>query len=201
MRCCLSLFLPFFVLPLVSFSGTKQLYDRPPTASYSKREPTKIKLSDFDENPFNYDISADLLLSKLSKKFKVFKEAVKNTHNPQTKDTIFHFSYQTTKLKIYKSQGNEMLFFAQITDNEIEMRNQIKIGMSREAFFDKFVELEKYRFFQGIAQIEGNDEMSSYQLIIQPNLVKLRNLLGTSDYIFVFSNNMLNQVNINVYMD
>jgi hypothetical protein len=201
MRCCISLLLPILVFPLASFSGTKQLEDRPPTASYSKREPAKIRLSDFDENPFSYDITADLLLSKLSKKFKVFKEIVKNTHNPQIKDTIFHFSCQTTKLKIYKSLGSEILFFAQISDNEIGMRNQIKIGMSREAFFDKFVELEKYRFFQGVTQIEGDDEMSSYRLIIQPNMVKLRNLLGTSDYVFIFTNNLLSQVNMNVYMD
>jgi hypothetical protein len=200
MRSLILLFLYLFIFTNTGFSGIKQLKDRPPTA-FNRREPIKISLADFDENPFDYDVTAELLVSKLSKKFKVFKEIVKNTHNPTIKDTIFHFSCSSTKLKVYKSQGNEMVFSAQIMDKEIELRNQIRVGMDKNEFWAKFKDLEKYKYYQGVVEVQGDDEMSGYELDLQPNLIKISNIMGTADYTFVFANNALSQVNINVYMD
>ncbi|MCU0392406.1 MAG: hypothetical protein MUE81_14915 [Thermoflexibacter sp.] len=199
---CLILFLGFiWYLPFLSFSGTLQLNPKPPTAYYTHKENSRITLADFDANPFDYEVTTELLLRKLSNKFRLFKEIVKNTHNPQLRDTIFHFSCLNTKLKIYKSKDNEMVFSAQISDNQIELRNQIRIGMTKDELFAKFTELEKYKYFQGIAEVQGNEEADSYELIIQPNLVKITNSMGTADYVFVFQNNILSQVNINIYMD
>jgi hypothetical protein len=184
------------------FSGVRQLKDKPPTMPNPlRREPIKISLADFDENPFDYEISAEVLIAKLGKKFKVAKEIVRNTHNARIKDTIFHLSYQTTKIKIYKSQGNEMIFSAQISDSAVEMRNKINIGMSKEEFWRKFTDLEKYQYQQGVIEMNGEDEMSSYVLTLQPNLIKVSNMMGTADYTFAFMDNKLSQININVYMD
>ncbi len=197
----LLIFLVFFYAQN-TFSGTKQLKNSPPTASYPlKREPVKISLADFDADPFGYEISANYLSAKFGKKFKVSKEIVFNTHNKKVRDTIFHFSYLTTKVKVYKSQDNEMIFSAQITDNTIELRNKISVGMSKDEFWQKFTDLEKYKYQQGIVQVTGNDEMSSYVLHIQPNRIKVSNLMETADYSFAFIDNKLSQVNINIYID
>jgi len=184
------------------FSGTHQLSNKPPTAVKPlKRESFQISLSDFDADPFGYEVTTATLSNKLGKKFRISKEVIKNTHNSRIKDTIFHFSYLTTKLKVYKSQGNEMVFSAQITDSSVELRNKISVGMSREEFWQKFNDLERYKFRQGVIEINGDDEMSGYVLTIQPNLIKVSNMMGTADYTFAFVNGKLSQVNIDVYMD
>lgn len=184
------------------FSGTRQLSSKPPSAANPlKQGLSQISLADFDADPFGYEVTTTTLSDKLGKKFRISKEIIKNTHNSHVKDTIFHFSYQTTKLKVYKSQGNEMVFSAQITDNSVELRNKISVGMSREEFWQKFNDLERYKFKQGLIEINGDDEMNSYVLIIQPNLIKVSNSMGTADYTFAFVKDKLSQVNIDVYMD
>jgi hypothetical protein len=184
------------------FSGNKQLKNNLPTAANPlKREPIKISLADFDADPFGYEVNANTLVVKFGKKFKVSKEIIFNTHNKKVRDTIFHFSYQTTKVKVYKSQDSEMVFSAQITANDIELRNKIRVGMSKDEFWQKFSDLERYKYQQGIIRIDGDDETNSYVLNIQPNYIKINNLMETSDYTFAFIDNKLVQVNINVYID
>ena len=200
-----SILLLIFLLLLhyLSFSGTLQSSNKPPkAATFLKGGVSQISLADFDADPFGYEVTSATLAHKLGKKFRISKEVVKNIHSNHIKDTIFHFSYQTTKLKIYKSQGNEMVFSAQITDSVVELRNKISIGMSREEFWQKFNDLEKYKFQQGMIELDGDDdEMSGYLLTLQPNLIKISNMMGTADYAFAFTDNRLSQVNINVYMD
>lgn len=196
------LFFIFLLLYDHSFSGTRQMSNKPPTvASPLKREIVQISLADFDADPFGYEVTSSALTSKLGKRFRISKEIVKNTHDNHIKDTIFHFSCHTTKLKVYKSQGNEMIFSAQITDSAVELRNKISVGMSRDLFWQKFNDLEKYKFQQGVIEVNGDDEMSTYELTLLPNLIKVSSLMGTSDYTFIFADNKLSQVNINVYMD
>ncbi|TAH19338.1 MAG: hypothetical protein EAZ08_09215 [Cytophagales bacterium] len=202
MRKPVLIFILLLLLHDFAFSGTRQLSSKPPSApSPLKQELSQISLADFDADPFGYEVTTTTLSDKLGKKFRILKEVIKNTHNSRIKDTIFHFSYQTTKLKVYKSQGNEMVFSAQITDNSIALRNQISVGMSREEFWQKFNDLERYKFQQGLIEINGDDEMNSYLLTIQPNLIKVSNMMGTADYTFAFVKDKLSQVNIDVYMD
>lgn len=196
------LFIALFLLYQPSFSGTKQLKDKPPTAARTyKREPVKISFAEFDADPFGYEINVFALASKLGNKFKVSREIVANTHNKAIKDTILHLSYQTTKIKVYKSQENAFIFSAQIMDNQISMRNNIAIGMSKEEFWQQFYDLEKYKLQQGEVEIIGDDDNNSYTISLNPNLIKISNLMGTVDYSFAFVNNKLAQVNMNVYMD
>lgn len=196
------LFFIFLLLYDHSFSGTLQMSNKPPTvASPPKRETVQISLADFDADPFGYEVTTATLAYKLGKKFRISKEIVKNTHSSHIKDTIFHFSCHTTKLKVYKSQGNEMIFSAQITDSTVELRNKISVGMSKEEFWQKFNDLEKYKFQQGVIEVNGEEEMSGYELTLLPNLIKVSSLMGTSDYTFIFVDNKLSQVNINVYID
>jgi hypothetical protein len=196
----------FFIFLLLlhdhSFSGTHQLSNNPPTvANPLRRETGQISLADFDADPFGYEVTAATLAYKLGKKFRISKEIVKNTHNTHIKDTIFHFSCHTTKLKVYKSEGSEMFFSAQITDSTVELRNKISVGMSKEEFWQKFNDLEKYKFRQGVIEVNGDDETSAYELTLFPNLIKVSSLMGTSDYTFIFVDNKLSQVNINIYID
>jgi hypothetical protein len=196
------LFIFLFLFYQPSFAGTKQMKNKPPTASnLTKREPKKISFAEFDADPFGYEISAISLSVKLGSKFKVIKEIVANTHNHSLKDTIFHLCYQTTKIKVYKSQYNEFIFSAQIMDNQVKMRNDINIGMSKEEFWQKFDDLEKYKLQQGEIQIIGDDDNSSYILDLAPNIIKISNMMSTVDYSFAFVDNRLAQVNMNVYMD
>lgn len=202
---CMRKYILFFIFLLLlhshSFSGISQSNKSPAVASPLRRETVQISLADFDADPFGYEVTTATLAYKLGNKFRISKEIVKNTHNSHIKDTIFHFSCHTTKLKIYKSQGNEMIFSAQITDSTVMLRNKISVGMSKEAFWQKFNDLEKYKFQQGVIEVNGEEEMSGYQLTLLPNLIKVSSLMGTSDYTFIFVDNKLSQVNINVYMD
>jgi hypothetical protein len=191
-----------FLLYQPSFSGTKQIKDKPPTAANPlKREPKKISFADFDADPFGYEINTFVLAHKLGHKLKIAKEIVANTHNKAIKDTILHLSYQTTKIKVYKSQNNTFVFSAQISDNQVNMRNDINIGMSKEAFWQSFSDLEKYKLQQGEIEIIGDDDNTSYVVGLAPNVITVSNVMGTVDYSFSFINDKLAHVSMNVYMD
>ena len=202
---CLLLILLWWAIPLqaehkqlVVQAKTKRKY---PPPSRQTKEPQRISLADFEENPFGYELSVDYLITRTDANFRLKKEVVANVHNPQRKDTIFSFSNQQSKLKIYKSEGNELLFLAVIADPQIELRNQIKIGMNRKDFMLKFHGLAEHLNTKGVIEITSSQDDQTYEVSLAPTLVKITNIMGTSDYSFVFKDNALTNIYINVYLD
>ncbi len=166
----------------------------------SSAEPL-LRISDFDENPFGYDLTAQLITTRYGNKFALRKEFIKNTHNQALVDTIFHFSSADSKLDIYKVQENEMLFSAKISDPAFSLRNGIRVGLSRNEFCNKFYELQRYRNRQGLHIIDAPEAMAVYQLEILPDQIIISNDAATARYTFLFVQNRLAQIQIEFYLD
>jgi hypothetical protein len=160
-----------------------------------------LRISDFDEDPFGFDLTAQAIKARFGHKFTLKKEAVANTHYSGKVDTIFHFSSATSKLDIYKAQENEMLYAATITDPAVALRNGIRVGMSRGEFCGKFYELQRYRDRLGVVTIDAPEAMAVYQLELEPNQITISNDAETAIYRFTFAQNRLAQIQIEFYLD
>jgi hypothetical protein len=160
-----------------------------------------LRISDFDEDPFGFDLNAQAIKARFGQKFTLRKEAVANTHYAGKVDTILHFSSANSKLDIYKAQENEMLYAAQISDPAFALRNGIRVGISRSEFCGKFYELQRYRDRSGLITVDAPEAMAVYQLELQPDQITISNDAQTALYRFVFAQNRLTQIQIEFYLD
>jgi hypothetical protein len=188
------------VVPVVAVSSSpfKDVSSVSAEASTSKQH--KIRIADFDADPFGYDFTIDHFQHRYAGKFKLRKEFHVNEHDPAVVDTIFHFNYSSCQLSFYKGGDEEFLYAARISGSDIALRNDIKVGMSRDAFLGCFSELQS-RPLQGTIMISDPEMMTSYRLVMMPQLITIVNDSETAKYSFVFQDNKLHQILISLYLD
>jgi hypothetical protein len=106
------------------------------------------------------------------------KEIVINKYDSAVKDTIYTYSNPHNLIQIYRAKQNDFVFTFDITDSIFKLRGNIKAGMTKEAFLQKFH-------------------------ITKPimNKVQLANLEGSMRLMFYFENNKLQRVKSYIYLD
>lgn len=101
-----------------------------------------------------------------------------NMHNPDIIDTIYIFSNNKNIIRIYRALHNDFIFMLDVTNSKFKLTGDIKPGMSKDAFSQKF-------------QItESIDEK-----------VQLINSEGTEEYLFYFKRNSLKRMTAKIYFD
>jgi hypothetical protein len=160
-----------------------------------------LHLSEFDENPFDFELSVQMLAQLLGSNCRVSKQAVRNPHNPAQTDTLVSLQGGTTKLEVYKTLGSETLFAAHINGADIPLRNRIRVGMTRDEFLAKFYELRAFGRREGHLLVEAPEAMTAYHLNLSPQQITISNDAATAQYQFSFVQNRLRQIKIDFYLD
>jgi hypothetical protein len=164
-------------------------------------DPSPLHIAEFDENPFDFELSVQLLAQLLGRNCRVSKQAIKNPHNPAQTDTLVSVQGGSTKLEVYKTPGNETLFAASINRADIPLRNRIRVGMTRDEFLAKFYELRAYGRQEGRLLVEAPEAMTAYHLDVRPHQITISNDAATAQYQFSFVQNRLRQIKIDFYLD
>jgi hypothetical protein len=142
--------------------------------------PTSITKENFLVDPFGYKPTIKNFSTQLFPQYKLQIYSIKNIHNPQVSDTIYRFYRKKSELFIYKTtQGRELFFAANIVDGKVVLKNGVKVGITREEFFNGFTNLKQ----------------------TPEDSVRLGSKRSTTMFNFVFKNNRLQAIKINNYID
>jgi hypothetical protein len=101
-----------------------------------------------------------------------------NKYNSSVIDTIYTFSNNENKILIYRAKQNDFIFIFDVTDSKLKLTGNIKPGMTKDLFSQKFHITEKIN-----------------------NKVQIANSQGTVRFMFYFENNMLKRINSFLYLD
>ena len=138
----------------------------------------KISKEKFLEKPFGFKETIKDFSNNSVVKFKTEKLLNRNRHYPEKTDTIYKFYYKKSEVFFYKTHtGKEFLLAGKIMNKQIELVNQIFVGIPKTDF--------KNRFSENL-EIKGDS--------IQ--------MLGTgTKYTFIFKKDKLYRINIDNYFD
>jgi hypothetical protein len=130
--------LPVLLIVLISFScTTKKAATKQAIVSAPQNKETFIL------KPFGYEPNIRNFKTNLPSSFKLQIYSMKNMHNPAVIDTIYKFYQRKSTLLIYKNAANRELFFAgNIYNSKIQLKNGVKVGMTRTDFFRCFSDLK-----------------------------------------------------------
>ena len=121
-------------------------------------------------------------IASISKEFpdllKTSKTPVVNKYDASIIDTIYTFSNSNNNIQIYKAQHNDFLVIFEVTDPKFFLPGNIKPGMKKDLFCQKFEISEKIN-----------------------NVVQIVNSEGTMRFMFYFKNSKLKQINSYLYLD
>jgi hypothetical protein len=121
-------------------------------------------------------------IATINKEFLTFlncsKKSVINKYNSSVIDTIYTFSNNENKILIYRAKQNDFIFIFDVTDSKLKLTGNIKPGMTKDLFSQKFHITEKIN-----------------------NKVQIVNSQGTVRFMFYFENNMLKRINSFLYLD
>lgn len=141
---------------------------------------TSITKENFLVDPFGYKPTIKNFSSQLFPDYKLQIYSIKNLHNPQVSDTIYRFYRKKSELFIYKTiEGRELFFAANIVEGKVVLKNGVKVGITREEFFNGFTNLKQ----------------------TQEDSISLGSKRSTTVFNFVFKNNRLQAIKINNYID
>lgn len=130
--------------------------------------------------PLGYEPSIKNFKANLPSSFKLQVYSMKNIHNPAVIDTIYNFHHKQSKFLVYKNRNNRELFFAgNIYTDRIQLRNGIKVGISRTDFYKHFTNLKQ--------EVKDTIRITSKKA---PNSVN-----------FIFKNDKLTAIKIDNYID
>ncbi|MFC2096303.1 hypothetical protein ACFLQ3_01220 [Bacteroidota bacterium] len=133
---------------------------------------------EFLERPFGFDESIENFLNIVKPKFQTQKLLRKNKHYPEKTDTIYQFRYKKSEIFFYKThQGQEFLLAGKVLNKQINLKNNIQVGITKDDFISKFSD-------------EINFKADSLQMIGE----------GTK-YTFIFQEGKLYRINIDNYFD
>lgn len=139
---------------------------------------TPLSQSEFLDSPFGMKESIANFQSITKPKFKTEKVLRKNKHYPEKTDTIYKFKYKKSSVYFYKTHLNqEFLLVGKIIDKQIQLKNGIRIGITKNDF--------KARFNESL-----NWQNDSLELIGE----------GTK-YTFIFEKDHLSKIKIDNYFD
>lgn len=139
---------------------------------------TAISQRQFLENPFGFKESIENFSSLTRPKFNTKKLLRKNKHYPEKTDTIYQLIYKNSEIFFYKThQGKEFLLAGKVLNKQIELKNGIRVGITKDEFKSRFSDDLKFK-------------ADSLQMIGE----------GTK-YTFIFGKGKLNRINIDNYFD
>jgi len=143
------------------------------------RQPVTVKT--FLERPFGESESVKVLSKQFGESVKIKRMLRRNNHDAQKVDTIFQFYHGKSKVFVYKTSYNkEMLLGGVIFDSKFPMINGIVPGITREAFFKSFIDLESSK----------------------ADSINLNNKELTLKYTFIFSSKgILKKISFSLYVD
>ena len=114
-------------------------------AGVSKSELTRAKTiaiskEQFIASPFGFELNLKNFENHYKKKLKRQRFFIQNMANSSQTDTIYRFyKGRKTKILFYKPAGLEAkIMGGTIRKPEVELRNGIRVGLSRKEFFWKF---------------------------------------------------------------
>jgi len=138
----------------------------------------KISKKEFLEQPFGFAEDIKSFSENASSKFRTQKLLRKNKHHPEKTDTIYQFKYRKSEIFFYKTHlGQEFLLAGKILNKQIVLTNDIKVGLSKEDFQNRFSN-------------QLNMDSDTLEMIGE----------GTK-YTFIFENDKLHRINIDNYFD
>ncbi len=156
----------FTVVSIVGCSAPKN------SANYKK-----INQKEFLETPFGFKETIQNFSNLEKPKFKTQKLLRKNKHYPEKTDTIYQLTYKKSEIFFYKThEGKEFLLAGKVLNKEIQLKNGIQVGISKDQFKGRFSEELQ---FKDSLQLNGE---------------------GTK-YTFIFTKNKLSRINIDNYFD
>ena len=137
-----------------------------------------ISQKEFLNKPFGFNETIANFKSITNPRFKVEKTLRNNKHYPEKTDTIYKFTCKKSALYFYKTHLNqEFLLVGKIVNKEIELKNGVKVGLTKHEFKSRFKD----------------------QLPWQKDSLRL---IGEGIvYTFIFDENKLSRINIDNYVD
>ncbi|MDY6800060.1 MAG: hypothetical protein SVU94_02420 [Bacteroidota bacterium] len=132
----------------------------------------------FLEQPFGFDEDIKSFSENTSCKFRIQKLLRKNKHYPEKTDTIYQFKYRKSEIFFYKTHlGQEFLLAGKILNKHIVLTNDVKVGLSKENFQNRF----------------------SNQLNMASDTLEM--IGDGTKYTFIFEDDKLHRINIDNYFD
>lgn len=136
-------------------------------------EPFLEENNSFVSQPLGFEIIESNLLERFPSAFKVINKAIQNKHDHNVIDTLKTIETKG-ELKdyflIYKTQDKELLKEGKIRTDRIKLKDNIRVGMSKEEFAKK-LNVETW-----------------------PNLMKFCNTEQTINWTFYFSESKLDSI-------
>jgi hypothetical protein len=143
----------------------------------NSKDETCLECEDFISNALN-----KYTIPTINKEFQHFltcsRESVVNRHDSSVIDTVYTFSNPSNKIQIYRANQQDFIFVFDVTDSVFNLSGNVRPGMKKEAFLQKF-------HLTGIV----NDK------------VKIFNSEGSMGFVFYFTNNRLKRINSYLYLD
>jgi len=148
------------------------------TSQKTTVETSPLSQEDFLQCPFGFLENIKNFSELKSPKFHVQKLLRKNKHYPSKTDTIYQFTYKNSEVFFYKTHnGKEFLLAGKIVNKQIELKNDIHVGISKEDFINRFSE------------------------DLQINSDSLQMVGDGTKYTFVFDKKKLKRIHIDNYFD
>lgn len=139
---------------------------------------TKISQEEFLHQPFGFKENIESFSNNMQPKFKTQKLLRKNKHYPEKTDTIYQFIYKKSEIFFYKTHlGQEFLLAGKILNKQIQLTNNIKVGISKDNFQSRF----------------------SNKLDIESDTLEM--IGDGTKYTFIFKKDELYRINIDNYFD
>ena len=99
--------------------------------------------------------------------------------DPTHIDSVFKFIHRSSDLIIYKASGREIFIGGNIYDNKVQLKNGVKVGMSREMFFHCFSDLK----------------------VSSLDTIRLFNKMSNNKFNFIFRKDKLSAIKIDQFID
>ncbi len=130
--------------------------------------------------PLGYEPTIKNFKTNLPSSFKLQVYSMKNIHNPAITDTIYRFHQKNSEFFIYKNITNRELFFAgNIYTPKIQLKNGVKVGMS------------KVDFFRCFSNLKSNPK----------DTIRISSKKAANSVNFIFKDDKLNIIKIDNYID
>lgn len=97
----------------------------------------------FLQAPFGHSETIDGFKKSMPVGTRIQKLIKQNPHSHQKPDTIYNFLYKKSMVSIYKTQfSQEFLLGGNVRNDQIELANGIRKGMTKAQFYQSFTNLE-----------------------------------------------------------
>lgn len=109
----------------------------------AEKETTPISEKMFLTKPFGHNEGIEDFTQNLPKGTRVQKLIKRHPNASHRPDTIFNLIYKKSKISFYKTQFNQVyLLGGSVANHQIELANGVKVGMTKDDFFQSFKDMK-----------------------------------------------------------